>query len=136
MSMRGALSGRRVLLVEDEVMVAWALQDMLTDIGCTVIGPAGRAVHAMVLIDVETIDAAVLDINLGGETSYLVADLLAARGVPFVFSTGYDQDGLIPAYRAFPTLQKPYQHSELARTLGALFVPKAPRFDPFMAAVM
>src|SRR4051794_22900016 len=83
------LSGRRVLVVEDEMIVAWLLQDMLADLGCAVVGPAARVSQALAMIDAEAIDAAVLDVNLNGQKSYPVADALAARGMPFVFSTGY-----------------------------------------------
>jgi DNA-binding response OmpR family regulator len=78
-----SLSGRRVLVVEDEIMVAWLLEDMLTNLGCTVVGPAARIDQALALIDAEGFDAAVLDLNLNGTKSYPVADALAAHGVPF-----------------------------------------------------
>jgi CheY-like chemotaxis protein len=92
------LSGRRVLVVEDEMIVAWLLQDMLADLGCAVVGPAARVAQALAMIDAEAIDAAVLDVNLNGQKSYPVADALAARGVPFVFSTGYETESLPNAY--------------------------------------
>ena len=78
------------------------------------------------MIDAEAIDAAVLDVNLDGQKSYPVADALAARGVPFVFSTGYDKGRLLDGYRSFPVLQKPYQRSELGDTLAKLLTPKEP----------
>ena len=92
--MTSPLSGRRVLVVEDETMVAWLLEDMLADLGCAVVGPAARVNQALAMLDAEAIDAAVLDVNLNGQMSYPVADALAARGVPFVFSTGYNKDSL------------------------------------------
>jgi CheY-like chemotaxis protein len=88
-------SGRRVLLVEDEPIVAWLLKDMLVDLGLMVVGPAASVNQALAMIDAESIDMAVLDVNLKGQMSYPIADALVARGVPFVFSTGYDIDRLL-----------------------------------------
>lgn len=119
--MTSLLSGRRILLVEDEVMVAWALEDMLAALGCAVVGPAARVDQALALIDTIEVDAAVLDINLNGEESYPVADALASRGVPFVFSTGYHKSEVRDAYRALPMLQKPYERFRLGRELARPF---------------
>ncbi len=121
---RGPASGRRILVVEDEVMVAWTLEDMLADLGCEVVGPAARVDQALAMIEAEAVDAVVLDVNLNGEKSYPVADALAARGVPFVFSTGYDKDSLLDDYRSVPVLQKPYQPTELIDELAKLLMPK------------
>jgi DNA-binding NtrC family response regulator len=118
--MNSPFSGRRVLVVEDEIIVAWLLEDMLADLGCAVVGPAARVNQALALIDAEAIDVAVLDVNLNGQKSYPIADALAARGVPFVFSTGYDKDNLLESYRTFPVLQKPFHRSELGVTLAKL----------------
>ena len=67
MSANSSLSGRRILVVEDEVIVAWLLEDMLADFGCAVIGPAARVGQALAMVEAEAIDAAVLDVNLNGE---------------------------------------------------------------------
>src|SRR5471032_1103864 len=99
--MNNGLSGRRILVVEDEVMVAWALEDMLTGLGCAVVGPAARVKQALAMISAGAIDAAVLDVNLNGEKSYPVADALAVLGVPFVFSTGYNKNNLQGGYLGF-----------------------------------
>jgi CheY-like chemotaxis protein len=77
------LSGRRVLVVEDETMVAWLLEDMLADLGCAIVGPAAHVNQALAMLDAEAIDAAVLDINLNGQKSYPVADALAAHPSSF-----------------------------------------------------
>jgi|HubBroStandDraft_4_1064222.scaffolds.fasta_scaffold639065_1 CheY-like chemotaxis protein len=127
-------SNRRVLLVEDEMLVAWLIEDMLADLGCAVIGPASSVNQALAMIDAEAIDAAVLDLNLDGQMSYPVADVLAAHGVPFVISTGYDKDTLPDDYRARPVLQKPMQRSELSDALAKLLTPKEPSVESVIAA--
>jgi len=84
-----SLFGRRVLVVEDEMMTLMLIEDMLADLGCESVATAATAEQALALIDKQVFDAAMLDMNLNGEKSHAVADALAARGVPFVFSTGY-----------------------------------------------
>ena len=116
------LAGRRILVVEDEVMVSWMLEDMLEDLGCAVVGPAARVDQALAIIDAETFDAAVLDVNLNGEKSYPIADKLMARGLPFVFSTGYGRKGLNDSYLECPLLQKPFKQSTLGDALGTLLI--------------
>ena len=128
--MNSPSTDRRILLVEDEIFVVWLLEDMLTDLGCAIVGPASSVNQALAMIDAEAIDAAVLDVNLNGQMSYPIADALAARAVPFVFSTGYDKDTLLDRYRqTFPVLQKPIQRSELSDTLAKLLTPKQANVD-------
>src|SRR5665811_735302 len=79
-TMDSQLPGRRVLVVEDEVMVSWILEDMLAELGCEVVGPAARIEQALAIVNAETIDFAVLDVNLNGKKSFPVADALLARG--------------------------------------------------------
>jgi CheY-like chemotaxis protein len=119
-----SLSGRRILVVEDEMIAAWVLERILADFGCKVIGPAARVKEALAMIEAEAIDAVLLDVNLNGEKSYPVADALVARGVPFVFSTGYNKDSMPKGYRDFPVLQKPYEATKLATVLAQLLTPK------------
>jgi CheY-like chemotaxis protein len=133
--MNSPFSGRRVLLVEDEMIVAWLLEDILADLGCVVVGPAASISEALVMIDAEDFDVAVLDVNLNGKMSYPVADVLVSRGVPFLFSTGYDKDRLLEAYRIFPVLQKPFHRSELGYTLAQLLVPKEPARESVIAGL-
>jgi CheY-like chemotaxis protein len=133
--MNSPFPGRRVFLVEDEMFVAWLLEDMLADLGCEVVGPASSVNQALAMIDAEAIDAAVLDVNLNGQMSYPIADALAARGVPFVLSTGYDKDTLRDDYRTFPVLQKPIRRSELSETLAILLTPKEPSVESTTAAI-
>ena len=132
--MSSPFSSCKVLVIEDERIVVWLLEDMLADLGCAVVGPASTVNQALAMIDAEAIDAAVLDINLNGQMSYPIADTLAARGVPFVFSTGYDKDTLLDGYRTFPVLQKPFHRSELSDTLAKLLTPKGPRVESVIAA--
>jgi FOG: CheY-like receiver len=114
------LSGLRVLVVEDEMMVSMLIEDMLTDLGCTVIGPAAQLDEAMELAARGGIDCAVLDVNLGGQPIFPLADYLRQQGAPFAFATGYGDAGLREADRGAPVLQKPFRESDLARVLGEL----------------
>ena len=119
-AMSSELSGRRVLVVEDEVMVSWVLEDMLAELGCEVVGPAARVSQALAIVEAETFDLAVLDVNLNGQKSFAIADALVARGVPFVFSTGYNKDGIPDTYKVFPMMQKPYDRANLSLALVSL----------------
>lgn len=104
------LAGRRILIVEDEYLVATALADELCDDAAEVVGPAPSVQRAMALIvDAAELDVAVLDVNLGGELVYPVADALETRGVPFVLVTGYDRDAIPERYREMPVLEKPVE---------------------------
>jgi CheY-like chemotaxis protein len=110
-------------VVEDEVLVAWMLEEMLAELECMVVGPAVRVSQALAMVGTEAIDLAILDVNLNGEKSYAVADALAARRVPFVFSTGYAADSMPEKYRSSLTLQKPYSQSDLSAALTRLLAP-------------
>ena len=116
------------------MIVAWLLEDMLADLGCVVVGPAVSINQALAIVDAEAIDAAVLDVNLEGQMSYPIADALAALGVPFVFSTGYDKDRLLEGYRTFSVLQKPFRRSQLVDTLAKLLTPKESNVESVIAA--
>ena len=109
-----------VLLVEDELLVAMAVQEMFDELGYEVVGPVARLDEAIAAARSESLDAALLDISLAGTLSYPVADVLVARGVPFVFASGY---GLPPDrndYSGIPTLVKPYRISQLEQVLAGL----------------
>lgn len=114
------LNGLRVLVVEDEMMVSMLIEDMLTDLGCVVIGPAARLDEAIALAESEKIDCAVLDVNLGGQPIFPLADLLRTRGAPFAFATGYGDAGLRDVDKGSLVLQKPFRETDLARILGEL----------------
>ena len=83
------LSGRRILVVEDEMLVLMSIEDMLADLGCESVTAAATVDQAVALIDAQVFDAAMLDMNLNGTKSFPVADKLAELGVPFIFATGY-----------------------------------------------
>ena len=118
--MTDLLAGRRVLVVEDEMMILMMIEGMLEDLGCASVTAAATIDQAIALIDAEAFDVAMLDLNLDGQRTYPVADRLAARGVPFFFSTGYSDHGLKEGYGDRPVLKKPFQHAELAETLRQL----------------
>jgi CheY-like chemotaxis protein len=117
-------AGLRVLLVEDEIMVALLLEDMLAELGHTVMGPVARLDKALGMAQSEAFDLAFLDVNLDGEQVYPVAEVLAARGIPFVFVTGYGREGLRPPYGDRPTLQKPFRRHDLAQLLAKVCTAK------------
>ena len=110
-------SGRRVLLVEDEAMIAMLVEDMLEELGHELITVAARLDDAVAAAGNETIDLAILDLNLGGVLTYPAADALAERGIPFIFATGYGSGGLKEAYAARPTLQKPFNTDALGQAI-------------------
>lgn len=114
------LAGLRVLVVEDEMMVSMLIEDMLEDLGCKVVGPASRLDEAIELAKTAEIDCAVLDVNLGGQPIFPLADLLREKGAPFAFATGYGDAGLRDVDRGSPVLQKPFREGDLARVLGEL----------------
>lgn len=112
------IGGRRVLIVEDEMMIAMFLEDLLTDLGFKPVGPAARLEQAVELATSAALEAAILDVNLNGKETYPVADALDLRGVPFVFATGYGAAVLPERYRHVPVLQKPYRRSDLSQVLA------------------
>ena len=115
-----SLSTLRVLVVEDEALVSMLVEDMLSDLGCTVIGPAAELEEALRLAGSAEMDAALLDVNLGGRPIFPVADALKARGVPFAFASGYGAAGLSEGHRGSLVLQKPFRESDLRRILESL----------------
>ncbi len=108
----------RVLIVEDEMLVAMNIEDMLLDLGHEVAGLAGRLAPALALANEAEFDLAMLDVNLAGQQSFPVADVLIGRGIPFLFATGYGIKGIPEAYRDRPVLQKPFRAQDLGEALA------------------
>jgi CheY-like chemotaxis protein len=118
------LSGLNVLVVEDEMMVAMLLEDIIGGLGCTVIGPAAREAEAMQLIEANRIDAAILDVNLGDGDSYEIARMLANRKIPFTFTfaTGYGRPAGGTKEFAQQILTKPFTDAEVEQVLLRLLI--------------
>ena len=108
-------TGNRILLVEDEILVAMMMRDILSDLGYAVVGPFSRLSEAMIAAVHDEIDAGVVDINLGGEFVYPVADVLVARGIPFVFITGYGVESIDKRFGSVPIIKKPVQRQALQK---------------------
>lgn len=121
---------RRVLVVEDELMVAMGLEMALQSCGFEVVGPVGRFPQALAAAERDQIDAALLDVNLRGDEVFPVADALAARGVPFVFLTGYGRENLPQRYRDSRMLTKPFSSAELFATIDSLAHAEAAPLSP------
>ena len=121
----------RVLIVEDSYLVLTSLEAMCADLGWQVVGPATRLGEALALARSETFHAALLDVNLDGEMSWEIADVLIARQIPFAFSTGYDQSNILPDHLiGTPVLAKPYRLDDVERRLRSMM---AVGSDPIMA---
>jgi CheY-like chemotaxis protein len=116
---RPAQPTTRVLIVEDELMIRILFEQMLRKLGYTIAAEAARVAEAIEAVRSVDFDLAILDINLDGQLALPVADALAARGMPFVFVTGYGRGGVPESYRDRPTLKKPFLLDELRRILEA-----------------
>lgn len=114
------LSGRRVLVVENEMLVLMNTEDMLADFGCESVIAAATVDQALALVEAQSFDVAMLDMNLNGDKTHAIANALAARGVPFLFATGYDAHDMRDGYRDQPVLRKPFQDQELLSILTDL----------------
>ncbi|MGQ4273569.1 response regulator [Terrihabitans sp. B22-R8] len=112
------LSGRRILVVEDEMLVSMLVTDILEDFGCTVIGPATRLAAAVEAAEQGNFDAALLDVNLAGARVFPVADLLAKRGIPFIFVSGYGDMDIDAPHEGRPVVQKPFSPDALGEALA------------------
>jgi CheY-like chemotaxis protein len=112
-------TGNRVLVVEDEILVAMMMKDILSELGFSVIGPFSRLAEAMVAAVHDDVDAGIIDVNLGGEFVYPVADVLAARKIPFVFITGYGVESIDSRFGYVPIVKKPVQRQVLQK----IFIP-------------
>ncbi|MSO67639.1 MAG: response regulator [Pseudolabrys sp.] len=117
---KSAKSAPRVFVVEDEYLIRMLLEDMLSDLGYEIATAVGTIAEACDSAASGEFNVAILDINVAGKESYPVADILAKRGVPFVFVSGYGEGSLAEPYRNRPALQKPFQAEQLKSTLAAL----------------
>jgi len=117
------LSGLRILVVEDETMLFFLAEDMLTELGCSAILHACRVKDALALLARERPDDAMLDVNLAGEQAYPIAERLAEVNVPFVFATGYGSRGIPPNWASRPVVQKPFTLDMLAKAMTATLAP-------------
>lgn len=114
------LAGRRILVVEDEVLVSMLVEDILLDFGCVIVGPAAKLEDAVALAQSETIDIGLLDVNLGRTLVFPVADVLSQRGIPFVFVSGYGESALQPPHQDRPVLEKPFSPETIGDVLAGL----------------
>ena len=118
MSFTENIQGLRVLVVEDDSLICLLLEDMLLDLGCQVVGTAGHIKRAIELAQCEeNVDVAILDVNLGGRQVFPAADILAKRGVPFLFATGMGADALPADWLGHCSLQKPMTMEGLGNAL-------------------
>jgi CheY-like chemotaxis protein len=113
------LSGRSVLVVEDEMLIVMMIEDMLTDLGCEAITTAATVDQALRHIEAKAFDVAMLDMNLGGDSSEIVADALASHRVPFFYSTGNTGSDMKQGHRDRPVLRKPFKREALEELLAA-----------------
>ncbi len=107
-------------MVEDEYLIRMLLEDMLTDLGYRIAGAVGTIAEASNLASNADIQCAILDVNLAGQEIYPVAEILAKRGLPFIFVTGYGEGSLAEPFRGRPALQKPFQAEQLKTALEKL----------------
>lgn len=116
--MTNLLSGRPVLVVEDSPILAPITQELLNDLGCLVVGPATNMADARTLAENEQIDAALIDVRIRGEKSFAICDILAARDIPFVLTSGYADWPVPDEWADRPRLPKPYTVEDLERFLA------------------
>jgi CheY-like chemotaxis protein len=116
------LAGLRILIAEDNLLVAMQIEDSLRHLGAEPVGPVGRLSHALELAKHEALDGALLDVDLGGEFVFPAAEVLEARGVPIIFATGHDGIPLLSSrFASHARLRKPYPEQELARLAMQVF---------------
>ncbi|QGZ29066.1 response regulator [Stutzerimonas stutzeri] len=110
--------GVRVLVVEDEGAVAMMIEDMLQEFGCEVVASVARLATALELARTVNVDLVMLDVNLAGQRVFPVADILHARNVPFIFSTGYGASGIPERFGEYHTLHKPFSECDLRKKIA------------------
>lgn len=112
------LASKRVLVIEDELLISMLIEDILFDEDCKVVGPFTNLADALSAARHETVDVALLDVNLRGELVYPVADILTERGIPFVFLSGYGKDAIPTGHPEWQACSKPFESKELVRILS------------------
>lgn len=122
MDASSSLAGRRVLVLEDEALLAMLLEDVLQELGCTVVGPYAKCEDALAFLTERPTgcDIGILDVNVAGQRSDGVAAEFDRLGIPFAFNTGYDGSALDPRWRAKPSLRKPFRAADLERLLNEM----------------
>jgi DNA-binding response OmpR family regulator len=123
------LAGKRILIVEDEMLVALLIEVFLADLGCITVGPCGSVAMALGAIRTEAFDMAVLDVNLAGEKVYPVAELLAEMRIPFLFLSGYGEEAIPAGHKEWRVCAKPFRGEELTAMLSAALEASAHRLD-------
>ncbi len=125
-----SFAGKRVLVVEDEALVAMLIEDFLVEFGCDMVGPFGTVASALEAARAEAFDFALLDVNLQGDKVYPVAELLTERHIPFVFLSGYGDGAIPPGRPAWKVCAKPFRVNDLAALLSATMATQAHRLGP------
>jgi len=113
------LAGLRILVVEDEMLVALLVEDYLYDNGCEVVGPAATLSEALRMARTESFHAAVMDVNIGGEKAYPVAEALEGLGIPFLFVSGYGQSAVPASHPHWRVCAKPFRGEDMVKMLRA-----------------
>ena len=121
MAMSAPLRSPRVLVVEDQMLVALEIVSLLEDLGCEPVGPVGHVQTAMLAVTKEPLDAALLDVDLDGESVEPIADFLSRRGIPFALVTGYARDRLPARLRDCPYVAKPFTFADVRAAVLVLF---------------
>jgi CheY-like chemotaxis protein len=119
------LQGKRILVVEDEMLVGLHLKDLLEEFGATALGPVGQVALAMEVVEKEQLDGAILDVRLGRDVSTTVADALVSKHVPFIFSSGYGEPDLPERFKGIPKISKPMTRASFVSVLWQVFPAKS-----------
>jgi CheY-like chemotaxis protein len=124
--MKNTIEGARIFVVEDESVITMLLQDMFEELNCEVVSLASRFRDALDKANTLSFDIAILDVNLNGQRTFPISEALSARGLPFIFATGYGAAAVPENFRAAPVLRKPFRIADLERAVRtALAVPRA-----------
>jgi CheY-like chemotaxis protein len=118
--MSAPVTGLKILVVEDEAIVSFLIEEMLLDMGCAEVWHASGVEQALALLDEKRPDLAALDVNLSGSLVYPVAEKLAMMRIPFFFATGYGKKGLASEWAEIPVIQKPFDQEALSRILTSM----------------